>query len=311
MKKEIFLAGGCFWGVQAYFKKINGILDTEVAYANGNSSYTDYTKIKSTNHSEVVKIVYDKNVIDLNTILLYYYEVIDPTSINKQGNDVGSQYRTGIYYSDEEDLSVIIKSLEKLQSKYDKKIQIEIEKINNYVKAEEYHQDYLDKNPNGYCHINLSKKVVLKVDKDEYKKNIDNLTPMQYKVTQEAYTERAFDNEYYNEFKKGIYVDIASGEPLFLSSDKYDSSCGWPSFTKPITKEVLEYRQDYSHNMNRIEVVSRIASSHLGHVFSDGPSESGGLRYCINSAALRFIPYDEMEKEGYAKYKHLIIDKNK
>ena len=307
MKKEIYIAGGCFWGLQAYFKKINGILETEVGYANGNTNITSYKEVDSTNHSETVRVIYDADVIDLDTILLYYYQVIDASSLNKQGNDIGTQYRTGIYYIDEKDIEIIEKSLFELQKSYKEEIKIEVDKLKNYVKAEEYHQDYLDKNPNGYCHINLSKPPKIKIiDKEKYVKNTDNLTELQYKVTQEAYTEKPFENEYYDNFDKGIYVDIVSGEPLFLSDDKYDSTCGWPSFTKPIIKDVVDYRQDYSHNMNRIEVVSSVANSHLGHVFSDGPKETGGLRYCINSASIRFIPYNEMEKEGYGKFKHLL-----
>lgn len=193
MKKEIYIAGGCFWGLQAYFKKINGILETEVGYANGNTNITSYKEVDSTNHSETVRVIYDADVIDLDTILLYYYQVIDASSLNKQGNDIGTQYRTGIYYIDEKDIEIIEKSLFELQKSYKEEIKIEVDKLKNYVKAEEYHQDYLDKNPNGYCHINLSKPPKIKIiDKEKYVKNTDNLTELQYKVTQEAYTEKPF-----------------------------------------------------------------------------------------------------------------------
>ena len=128
------------------------------------------------------------------------------------------------------------------------------------------------------------------------------LTPIQYEVTQNDATEPPFRNEFWNHTEEGIYVDIVSGEPLFSSRDKYDAGCGWPSFTKPINKEEVEENMDVSHNMVRTEVRSKTANSHLGHVFEDGPTEAGGLRYCINSAALRFVPKDKLEEEGYGEY---------
>ena len=134
-------------------------------------------------------------------------------------------------------------------------------------------------------------------------RNLDKLTPEQYEVTQHGATEIPFTGKYDNFYQKGIYIDVVSGEPLFSSADKYDAGCGWPSFTKPIEK--LKYRRDTSHNMDRTEVRSPQANSHLGHVFTDGPQDKGGLRYCINSAALDFIPYDELDEKGYGEYKKL------
>ncbi len=133
-------------------------------------------------------------------------------------------------------------------------------------------------------------------------KKLEHLTDLQYQVTQKNATERPFQNEYYNHFEEGIYVDIVSGEVLFSSLDKFDSSCGWPSFTKPLEKQQVIEKTDVSLFMSRIEVRSKEANSHLGHVFNDGPRDKGGLRYCINSASLRFVPRTEMEKEGYGKY---------
>lgn len=153
--REIYLAGGCFWGVDAYFKEIKGIVKTEVGYANGNRDKTFYEILKITGHAETVKISYDTSLINLEKILEYFYYIVDPFSINKQGNDIGSQYRTGIYSEDKEDLEVAKKFLAKKQEKEKQKIEIEVKEIKNYVVAEEYHQDYLKKNPNGYCHINL------------------------------------------------------------------------------------------------------------------------------------------------------------
>ena len=191
-----------------------------------------------------------------------------------------------------------------LQSKYQEPIQIEVEPLKNYVEAEEYHQDYLKKNPNGYCHIDIKKADEPLIDDKKYPKPSDaelkqKLTALQYDVTQGKHTERSFSNEYWDNFAPGIYVDITTGEPLFSSKDKFESGCGWPSFTKPIAAEVAEYQKDNSFNMTRIEVLSRSGHAHLGHVFDDGPRDKGGLRYCINSASIKFIPLDEMEKQGY------------
>ena len=310
-KGEIYLAGGCFWGVEGYFKKIPGVLDTSVGYANGNTSDTNYEKIASTGHSETVKIFYDKDKVSLQDILEYYFRIIDPTSVNKQGNDVGSQYRTGIYYTNENDKLIIDEILRQKQENYKKKIAVEAEPLKNFVLAEDYHQDYLDKNPGGYCHINISlankplysKSIGINKDKNTLK---DKLTEDQYKVTQENETEKAFSSEYDNFDEAGIYVDVVTGEPLFSSKDKYDAGCGWPSFTKPIDANI-DYKDDKTYGMERVEVRSKKGDSHLGHVFNDGPKDKGGVRYCINGAALRFVPLSKMEEEGYREY----IDKVK
>lgn len=310
-KGEIYLAGGCFWGVESYFKEIPGILDTSVGYANGNTSDTNYDKIADTDHSETVKISYDKDKLSLQDILEYYFRIIDPTSVNKQGNDVGSQYRTGIYYTNENDKLVIDEILIQKQENYEKKIAVEAEPLKNFVLAEDYHQDYLDKNPGGYCHINISlankpldsKSIGINKDENTLK---DKLTEDQYKVTQENETEKAFSSEYDNFDEAGIYVDVVTGEPLFSSKDKYDAGCGWPSFTKPIDANI-DYKDDKTYGMERVEVRSKKGDSHLGHVFNDGPKDKGGVRYCINGAALRFVPLSKMEEEGYWEY----IDKVK
>ena len=321
--REIYLAGGCFWGVEKYFANIGGVIGTDVGYANGNTKNPTYEDVtyKGTNHAEAVHIVYDPTIVSLPFILDMYYKIIDPTSVNKQGNDRGPQYRTGIYYSDTQDEKVIKESLKKLSKEYSKPIAIEYAPIVNYYPAEDYHQKYLDKNPNGYCHIGselfeeakkavdrsvappLSDSKYKKLDKDELRKK---LTSMQYKVTQQCGTEPPFQNEYWDNKEPGIYVDVVTGEPLFSSSDKYDSGTGWPSFTKPIDGTVLKEKQDTSYGMVRTEVKSMSGDSHLGHVFDDGPSDKGGLRYCINSASLRFIPKADMEKEGYGHLLHLV-----
>ncbi|TWO20889.1 peptide-methionine (R)-S-oxide reductase MsrB [Campylobacter hyointestinalis] len=305
--KDIYLAGGCFWGTQAYFDKIGGVIKTDVGYANGNSDKTDYYSLHYSGHAETVHITFDKNVVSLAEILAHYFRIIDPFSVNKQGNDVGLQYRTGIYYNDSSLENEIFEFIKHEQTKYDKKIAVEVEPLKNYVLAEEYHQKYLDKNPGGYCHVDLSladkplyDESKFKVpSKDELKVKLSDL---QYAVTQEKSTEKPYSSEYDKFDKKGIYVDIVSKKPLFSSSDKFDAGCGWPSFTKPITTDALRYNRDFSHGMDRIEVISSLANSHLGHVFTDGPKDKGGLRYCINGASLKFIPLEDMEKEGYKDY---------
>lgn len=330
--KTIYLAGGCFWGVEAYMKRIGGILDAVSGYANGNTEHPSYEDLvyRNSGHAETVKVIYNSDRIRLEQILKYYLRVVDPTSLNKQGNDRGVQYRTGVYYTDANDKAIIEAVLAKEQEKYDRPIVIEVLPLIHFYDAEEYHQDYLQKNPGGYCHIDLS--LANEALEDEISENAipenrdisnksnetrndsqhkptyqrpsdatlrETLTDLQYRVTMENATERPFTNEYWNQFEKGIYVDITSGEPLFTSMDKFNSGCGWPSFSKPIEAESIEYIEDKSHNMLRMEVRSMHSDIHLGHVFEDGPKELGGLRYCINSASIRFIPYKDMEKEGY------------
>ncbi len=325
MKKTIYFAGGCFWGTEHFFKQIRGVLETEVGYANGlldkEVGYED-VKTGRTGFAETVKVVYNPEDIGLNMLLDLYYKTIDPTSLNRQGYDVGSQYRTGVYYTDLADSSIIQNSLDKLALNYKEAVVIECLPLKNFYKAEDYHQDYLDKHKNGYCHIpthlfkyaaeaNMKKD---KVDTLEYKRLSDSelkqkLSYLEYEVTQNNATERPFANKYWNEFREGIYVDITTGEPLFLSTDKFDSSCGWPSFSQAISSKLLEEKKDNSHNMQRVEVRSKLGDAHLGHVFNDGPKDKGGLRYCINSAALRFIPKEDMEKSGYAKFIPLLNKK--
>lgn len=310
--KDIYLAGGCFWGVEEYFARIDGVIDSVSGYANGSFDNPSYENVcNNSGHAETVHITYDSTKVSLDTLLKYYFRIIDPTSVNKQGNDRGVQYRTGIYYENEEDKQIALNAIKEEQKKYSKPIVVEVEKLKRFDKAEEYHQDYLKKNPNGYCHINLNKASEAIIDEKKYQKPSDDvlkekLSALEYQVTQEAATERAFTHDYYKNQEDGIYVDITTGEPLFSSKDKYDAGCGWPSFTKPIATEVVNYKKDSSHGMNRVEVKSRAGEAHLGHVFEDGPRDKGGLRYCINGASLRFIPYDKMDEEGYGEFKKYV-----
>ena len=342
--KEIYLAGGCFWGVEAYFERIPGVVNAVSGYANGKTRQPTYEQViyMNTGHAETVKVVYDPERIDLETILRHYLRIIDPTSLNRQGNDRGTQYRTGIYYSEPSDKDIITAVLAREQSKWERPIVVENQPLIAFDEAEEYHQDYLAKNPNGYCHIDLNlvdkplaeEKTPLNLQNGSNTKAMQEhnaqssitvnpadyhvpkeeelrktLSPLSYQVTQQNATERAFTHPYDHLFEAGIYVDIVSGEPLFSSDDKYDSGCGWPSFTKPIVPEVITEHLDTSYNMQRIETRSRVADAHLGHVFPDGPRDRGGLRYCINGAALKFIPKAEMEAAGYGYLLPLVSDK--
>ena len=317
--REIWLAGGCFWGLEAYLDKLNGVVYTDVGYANGNTENPTYEQVCSSNtgHAETVHVQYDPKRIDLITLLTYFFKVVDPTSVNRQGNDRGSQYRSGIYYKDSADKALIDQVIVTEQKKYSAKIVTEAVPLSNYYAAEEYHQKYLEKNPDGYCHIDLKsldndpmaktntavKGTYTKPSQEELKKK---LTTMQYQVTQNDGTEVPFVNEYWNNHEDGLYVDVVTGEPLFSSKDKYESGTGWPSFTKPIAPDSVVTKIDKSLFMEREEARSRFGNSHLGHIFDDGPKDKGGLRYCMNSAAFRFIPLGKMAEQGYGEYIPLV-----
>ena len=317
MQKEIYLAGGCFWGVEKYVSLLPGVVDTQVGYANGRTRHPTYEQVcrENTGHAETVRVVYDTDATTLSDLLDRFYEVIDPTLRDRQGHDTGTQYRTGVYYTDPGDLEVIRQSIARLQRQYDRPVVTQVLPLENYDPAEEYHQDYLDKNPGGYCHIPgaafARAKDYTAREEPAYERKSpgelrEALTDLQYRVTQESATETPFQNEYWDEFRPGIYVDVTTGQPLFVSTDKFESGCGWPSFSKPIDDALLAELPDDSLLRHRTEVRSKAGDAHLGHVFDDGPRELGGLRYCINSASLRFVPREEMEARGYGKYLPLL-----
>lgn len=309
MNKIIYFAGGCFWGVQAYFQRIEGVVSTRVGYANGNTEHPSYEDVchHNTGHAETVEVRYDDDVLNLNKLMKYFFRIIDATSLNQQGNDVGVQYRTGVYFVDLADEKIIAEALAMEQHKYTQPIVVENLPLQQFHLAEDYHQDYLNHHPQGYCHIDVRLADFPVYQRDFVKPNDaklrEMLTSEQYYVTQENGTEHSFSHEYDHLFERGLYVDIVSGEPLFSSRDKFDSGCGWAAFSQPISPDGLMQYLDLTHGMRRVEVRSSMANSHLGHVFPDGLPERGGLRYCINGASLRFVPFAEMDEQGYGEWK--------
>ena len=312
----IYLAGGCFWGLEHLMQSIPGVIDAQSGYANGTGAEdANYSAVCSgkTGFRETVRVEYDPEQISLDALLLAYFYVIDPTVENRQGYDVGTQYQTGIYYTNDTAKETVERIVEIEKGRYEKFF-VETGPLLNFYPAEEYHQNYLENNPKGYCHIPVWKINMFKdmrIDPGDYQKPSDELireklTDEQYRVTQQSDTEVPFENEYWDTFEKGIYVDIVTGEPLFSSADKFESSCGWPAFSKPIEEPAILRFNDNSHGLKRVEVRSRAGDSHLGHVFNGDPDSPNGVRYCINSAALRFIPYEDMDAEGYGYLKEVV-----
>lgn len=307
--KKIYLAGGCFWGVEAYFSKLDGVSDTVVGYANGETTKTSYKELAQTKHAETVCVTYDEKKIYLAEIIERFYKIIDPYSVNKQGGDEGLQYRSGLFFDNEnkEGLVLATEYNKYFERKFQKKTSVIIERLINFVQAEDYHQQYLAKNPDGYCHINLSDfsnpltsfKKLSKLEIDKL-----NLEPLASSIMLHKDTEEPFTSKYNNFQKDGLYIDKISKEPLFISDDKFDAGCGWPSFTRPVCTGALSYYDDFSiANRPRTEVTSKIQDSHLGHVFNDGPKEQTGLRYCINGESLLFIAYEELDNSPYENFK--------
>ncbi|WP_305553948.1 peptide-methionine (S)-S-oxide reductase MsrA [Methanobrevibacter sp. V74] len=277
----IYLAGGCFWGVEAFISRLQGVNNTEVGYANGIDLAPTYEKVCTgkTGHVETVKVTYNPKIISLVEILENFFKIIDPYVKNRQGSDIGTQYRTGIYWQEESQKDIVINFLKSKQKEASEKIVVEAYPISCFYPAEAYHQKYLEKNPHGYCHVDLNL-----IDDKEF----DHLTREEYEITQLAMTEPPFSGKYDNFFEDGVYVDVINGEILFSSDDKFDSGCGWPAFSKPVKEDAITKHRDFSHGTTRVEVRSSKSNAHLGHVFNDGPG--GTPRYCINSSSLKFIP---------------------
>lgn len=305
----IYLAGGCFWGLEKMMQTIPGVVSAVSGYANGDLSIRpSYKEVCSgrTGYRETVRVEYREDKVSLDAILFAFFGAIDPTVKNRQGNDIGSQYQSGVYFADENSAK-IVEHVVKVEKMRHKNFAVEIKPLESFYDAEEYHQNYLDKNPGGYCHITPAEmKIVEKmtVDPAKYRRPSDEeikkrLSKEQYNVAVDSGTEPSFRNEFWDHKEKGIYVDVITGEPLFSSKDKFESPCGWPAFSKPIDPNTIIYLSDNSFGMRRTEVRSRAGNSHLGHVFQGDPHSPNGTRFCINSLSLRFIPFGEIEKEGY------------
>jgi len=310
-------AGGCFWCVVAPFQKMAGVVGVMAGYTGGRSSNPTYEEVCAgdTGHYEAVQITYDPAVCSYQKLLDTFWRQIDPTDPGGQFHDRGQSYKTAIFYHDQEQKSEAEAAKEALaqSGRFDRPIATQILPASEFYPAEDYHQDYHVKNP---AHYGMYRKGSGREDfmLHHWGEGQDNqelktkLTSLQYEVTQNNATEPPFNNEYWVHQQEGIYVDVVSGEPLFSSLDKFDSGCGWPSFTKPLHGENVKEKKDLSHNMNRTEVRSGTVDSHLGHIFDDGPAPTG-KRYCINSASLRFIPVAKLEAEGYGQYVDLFKNK--
>jgi peptide methionine sulfoxide reductase msrA/msrB len=317
-------AGGCFWCMESDFKKLDGVVRVISGYTGGNTINPTYEQVSSgsTGHVEAVQVIYDPTQITYAFLVDWFWRHIDPTDARGQFADRGEQYGSAIFYHDKGQQEIALASKKALENSdiFDQPIVTEIRLLETFYPAETFHQNYHIKNRAGYAlyregsgrnaflqatwgeRLDARTMVIgtgfIKPGEDQLRKM---LTPLQYEVTQKSGTEPPFDNAYWDNKEAGIYVDIVSGEPLFSSTDTFDSGTGWPSFTRPLEPENIVTRTDRSLFAVRTEVRSRQADSHLGHVFDDGPPPTG-QRFCINSAALRLIPVDDLEKEGYGDY---------
>jgi len=339
--ETITLAGGCFWCTEAFFQEQKGVIDAVSGYVGGDASDATYAAVAqgNTNHREAVQVTYDPAIISTEKVLDIYWAHIDPTSTDGQFADKGFQYTTAIFYHTDAQKEVALDSKKRLAESglFEKPIATEILPFTTFFTAEDYHQDYYKKAAGhyerykqgsgraGFVEETWAKDAALQFlaaeqspsvqadvpaksgdynyTNEEIAEKLKNLDPLAYHVVAENGTESPFNNAYWDNKADGIYVDVVTGKPLFSSTHKYDSGTGWPSFWRTIDDDSVTMHVDKSLSVERTEI--RSDAGHVGHVFDDGPQEEGGRRFCTNSASLKFVPKEEMEKQGYSQYLNL------
>jgi len=326
------LAGGCFWCVEADMARLPGVIRVVSGYAGGQEAEPAYEDVAAgrTGHREAVQVYFDPEQVSYSEVLAHFWRHFDPTDAGGSFGDRGAHYTSAIFYHNEEQREIAEASRAALEAsgRFDRPVVTPVLPLTTFYEAEAYHQDFAANNTLRYKTYRAFSGRDRFLDETWGQDGADagpagqarkstgpysrpddaglrqRLTPLQFEVVRRDGTEPPFANEFWDNHRPGIYVDVVSGEPLFLSTDKFDSGTGWPSFTRPLTEDAVTRRRDDRLLAPRTEVRSRMADSHLGHVFDDGPPPTG-LRYCINSAALRFVPRESLEEEGYGEFADL------